>query len=65
MDPFTWTEGKIGYEILNELEEKCRHYPNPKKHKLKKFLITNSAVSQNLVDHPELAVMTVEDFFKA
>lgn len=58
-----WSEGRIGYDILTELEEKCRRYPNPKKHKLKKFLVTTGDISHNLVDHPEIGIMQLKDFF--
>lgn len=59
-----WSRHKIGYEIIKELDEKCRRYPNSKKHKLRKLLITSGGVTHNLVDHPELDVVTIDDFFR-
>ncbi len=58
-----WSETQIGYELMKELETKCQRYPNPKKHTLRKLLVTNARLSPNLVDHPELDVVGLDDFF--
>lgn len=58
-----WSEGKIGYDVFTELSNKCSKYPNPKDHKLRKVVISSCGVTNNLINHPELDVMTLDDFY--
>lgn len=58
-----WSKEKIGYGVFKELEQKCALYPNPKRHRLKNVLIASSGVTENLIAHPEVDVITLGDFF--
>ncbi|MBF0105639.1 MAG: ATP-binding protein [Deltaproteobacteria bacterium] len=58
-----WSQDKVGYSIMKELDEKIKLYPNHKKNKLKKLLISSAGVTNNLIDHPELTIMTLKDFY--
>ena len=58
-----WSQEKIGYNIFTELDNKCSKYPNTKKHKLRKVAISSCGVTNNLIDHPELDVITLDDFY--
>lgn len=60
-----WSENTLNYDVFFELEKKCERYPNPKRHKLKKLLLTNAKLTPQLIDHPELAVVSLSDFFMA
>lgn len=59
-----WSEKKIGYGIFTELSDKCSKYPNSKKHKLRKVAIASCGVTNNLIGHPELDVITLDDFYQ-
>ncbi|MBU4483828.1 ATP-binding protein [bacterium] len=58
-----WSKEKIEYGVFTELSDKCSRYPNTKKHKLKKVVIASCGVTKNLIDHPELDVITLDDFY--
>lgn len=58
-----WSQEKVGYNLFNELSKKCEQYPNTKEHTLKKVAIVSCGVTNNLIDHPELDVITLEDFY--
>lgn len=58
-----WSKEKIGYDIFAELSSKGLKYPNPKGHKLRKVIIASCGVTNNLIDHQELDVMTTDDFY--
>lgn len=52
--------------VCSHLRAKCWRaflYPNLKGHKLRKVIIASCGVTKNLVDHPELDVIALDDLF--